>query len=244
MKQQSGGTALGLIIGVAFGLATALAVAVYVTKVPVPFVNKGQTRSADQDAAEAKKNKDWDPNAPLQGKTPLNPGRAALPSSPASAAPPGPLAGAGGTGVGIAVSPAIPPEAVKPDAAKPAASAAKIETRPIIVATPAPPSVPSSPATPGDPLGDLARAKSSGSGAEPFSYFVQVGAYRTVDDAEAQRARLSLSGVEARVTEREQSGRVVFRVRAGPFDKKEDADKIKEKLELAGLETALVRVQR
>ena len=73
---------------------------------------------------------------------------------------------------------------------------------------------------------------------------MQVGAYRTPEDAEAQRAKLSLSGVEARVTEREQSGRVVFRVRAGPFDKKEDADKIKEKLEAAGLETALVRVQR
>ena len=49
---------MGLIIGVVFGLAAALAVAVYVTKVPVPFVNKGQTRSADQDAAEAKKNKE------------------------------------------------------------------------------------------------------------------------------------------------------------------------------------------
>lgn len=241
MKQQSGGTALGLIIGVVFGLAAALAVAVYVTKVPVPFVNKGQTRSPDQDAAEAKKNKDWDPNAPLQGKAPLNPGRAASPASPAPAPAslPGAPAGAGNTDVGVAVSPAA-----RVDAAKPAASAAKTETRPVTVATPAPPAVPSSPSTSSDPLGDLARAKSSSSGAEPFSYFVQVGAYRTADDAEAQRARLSLSGVEARVTEREQSGRVVFRVRAGPFDKKEDADKIKEKLESAGLETALVRVQR
>jgi hypothetical protein len=63
MKQQTGGTALGFIIGIVSGLAAALAVAVYVTKVPVPFVNKGQTRSADQDVAEAKKNKEWDPNA-------------------------------------------------------------------------------------------------------------------------------------------------------------------------------------
>ena len=41
MKQQRGGTILGFIIGVVFGLASALAVAIYVTKVPVPFVNKG-----------------------------------------------------------------------------------------------------------------------------------------------------------------------------------------------------------
>ena len=246
MKQQSGGTALGLIIGIVFGLAAALAVAVYVTKVPVPFVNKGQTRSADQDAAEAKKNKDWDPNAPLQGKTPVSPGRAALP--PAAAPPVAPSlpnapatapAVVRNTDVGVAASPAP-----RVDAAKPGAPASKSDTKPITAAAPATPAVPATPSAAGDPLGDLARAPSSSSGAEPFSYFVQVGAYRTPEDAEAQRAKLSLSGVEARVTEREQSGRLVFRVRAGPFDKKEDADRIKEKLEAAGLETALVRVQR
>ena len=47
-----------------------------------------------------------------------------------------------------------------------------------------------------------------------------------------------------RVTEREQSGRTVFRVRLGPFDKKEDAEKAKERLDSSGVETALVRVQR
>lgn len=240
-QQQFGGTALGLIIGVVFGLATALAVAVYVTKVPVPFVNKGQTRSADQDAAEAKKNKNWDPNAPLQGKSPLNTGKTVRPGSPASAADAG-----APTVISLPSQSSMPAVAGNPEAgaAKPAASAAKTETRPVTLATPAAPAMPAIPSVTADPLGDLARAKSSNPGAEPFSYFVQVGAYRTADDAEAQRARLSLSGVEARVTEREQSGRVVFRVRAGPFDKKEDADKIKEKLELAGLETALVRVQR
>lgn len=234
MKQQSGGTILGFIIGVVFGLAAALAVAVYVTKVPVPFVNKGQTRSADQDAAEAKKNKDWDPNAPLYGKNPLNP---SSPSSPAAPVSPPAVAASGAPAVvgrpdaskpGVAKT-----EVSKSDAAKSDASGGKIDNK-----------ADTKPGASADPLGDLARAKSSSSGSEPFSYFVQVGAYRTPEDAEAQRAKLSLSGVEARVTEREQSGRVVFRVRAGPFDKKEDADRIKEKLESAGLETALVRVQR
>src|SRR5664279_5275745 len=73
MKQQRGGTILGFIIGVVVGLGAALAVAVYVTKVPNPFVNKGQSRSSDQDAAESQKNKDWDPNAPLYGKNPVKP---------------------------------------------------------------------------------------------------------------------------------------------------------------------------
>ena len=230
MKQQSGGTILGFIIGVVFGLAAALAVAVYVTKVPVPFVNKGQTRSADQDAAEAKKNKDWDPNAPLYGKSPAKP---SLPASAAPAVPPPAMDAAGPPAVvgrpEVIKPGAVKPEIAKSDTGKSDASGVKPDNKPAASA---------------DPLGDLARARSSGSGAEPFSYFVQVGAYRTAEDAEAQRAKLSLGGVEARVTEREQSGRVVFRVRAGPFDKKEDADRIKEKLESAGLETALVRVQR
>lgn len=200
MKQQRGGTILGFIVGVVAGLGAALAVAVYITKVPVPFLNKGQSRTADQDAAEAKKNKDWDPNAPLYGKNP------AKPAAPAALAP------------------------GEPAAAAPAATpAAKAELKPAVSA---------------DPLGDLARARSAAADADPFAYFVQVGAFRTPQDAESQRAKLSLSGVEAKVSEREQSGRAVFRVRVGPFDRKEEADKTREKLDAAGHETALVRVQR
>ena len=203
-KQQSGGTVLGFILGLVVGLAVALAVAVYVTKVPIPFVSKSQSRSAEQDAAESKKNKDWDPNAPLYGKNPAKPALAA--SAPASAAS-APLAPA-------SVVPAVP---------------AKAELKPAVTA---------------DPLGDLAKARAAASAGEPFIYFVQVGAFRSAEDAESQRAKLSLSGVEAKVSEREQAGRAVFRVRVGPFEKKEDADKVKEKLDASGIETALVRVQR
>ncbi len=191
MKQQRGGTILGVIIGFLIGLALALAVAVYITKTPIQFMNKGQNRSAEQDAAEAKKNKDWDPNAPLYGK---NPARPASATAPASA-----------------------PAAVAP------------ELKPAVTA---------------DPLGDLANARAQAAAGDPFQYFVQAGAFRAAEDAESQRARLSLSGVETKVSEREQSGRAVFRVRAGPFDKKEDADRMKERLEAAGQEAALVRIQR
>jgi len=212
MKLQRGNLVLGLIIGVVIGLAAALAVAVYVTKVPVPFMNKGQNRTADQDAAEARKNKDWDPNAPLYGKNPVRPAPAA---SGALTSPP----------VAAASAPRSAASASKPAEVKPAV-------------------------TGGDPLGDLARAKAAGStapaaaGADPFLYFIQAGAFRTPEDAEAQRAKLSLIGLEAKVTEREQSGRTVYRVRIGPFERKEEADKQKERLEAGGVETALVRQQR
>ena len=212
MMQQRGGTFLGMIFGLVIGLGIALAVAVYVTKVPIPFVNKGQSRSAEQDAAEAKKNKDWDPNAPLYGKNPAKP---AVPAS----APPAVAEEAASAPARVVTTPAEADPKVDPKAdPKPAASA--------------------------DPLGDLARARSSAATADPFTYFVQVGAYRTTEDAEAHRAKLSLAGVEAKVSEREQSGRTVFRVRVGPMEKRDDADRTKEKLEALGMEAVLVRVQR
>jgi cell division protein FtsN len=222
MKQkQSGNVLVGIIIGLVLGLAAALAVAVYVTKVPVPFLNKGPSRSAEQDAAESKKNQNWDPNAPLYGKNPAKP----LPPAPGVAAS----------------SPA--PAPITPPVAKAPESARGTEPRePDKAREPTPPAVAGRPA-PADPLGDLANARSGG-GTDPFLYFVQAGAFRTPEDAEAQRAKLSLMGVEAKVTEREQSGRQVYRVRIGPFGNKDEADRQKEKLDSGGFETALVRVQR
>lgn len=217
--KQLGGTLLGLIIGVLLGLGAALAVAVYVTKVPIPFMNKSQPHSAENDAAETKKNKDWDPNAPLAGKKPVKPN---LPSPEAADA--------------VVVTPPIgAPAAEIPVTAPSATTKAKASA---------------------DPLGDLAKAKMQGkpealpssagpgTGADLFNYYIQAGAFRTLEDAEQQRIKLSLVGFQAKVSEREQAGRTVYRVRLGPFDKKDEADTIKVKLDANAIETALVRVQR
>ena len=51
-------------------------------------------------------------------------------------------------------------------------------------------------------------------------------------------------GINAEVSEREQSGRTVYRVRVGPFNQKALADLTQEQLEVNGVEAALVRVQR
>lgn len=89
-----------------------------------------------------------------------------------------------------------------------------------------------------------APALSTRPGDEAFSYFVQTGAYASADDAEAQRGKLALLGYAARISEREQSGRTVRRVRLGPFDDKGEADSTKEKLMAAGFEAALVRAPK
>lgn len=204
MKSQRGGFAMGLIVGLLIGLALALAVALYVTKVPVPFVNKVPQRTAEQDAAELEKNRNWDPNAGLSHK----------PGAKAPAPASGPTAAA----------PAPAPVVAPPVATAPAASAAR------------------------DPAAILAARETAAvkptPAADPFNYFVQAGAFAKPEDAEQQRARLAMMGYEAKVTEREQSGRTVYRVRIGPFPAKDAADGAKDKLAAAGVDSALVRVQK
>ena len=214
-KRQGGGTFAGLILGVVIGLGIALAVAAYVNKVPVPFMNGG-SRLADQDARDAERNKNWNPNASLSSNGAVTP-------APTSAA------------AGTAASPQ--PPAVAGDAGGAAA-------------TPAP-------AAGTDPLGDLARARAQGTGtttaaaapgapvpaaAGAYNYFIQAGAFRAPDEADAQRAQLAMLGWEARVSEGQQSGRAVYRVRIGPFARRDDAEQLKGKLDGAGIASILVRV--
>lgn len=238
---QRGGTLLGFILGALVGLAGALAVAVYVTKVPVPFVDRVISRKASEDAVEAERNKNWNPNAMLGGKQ-------AKPSD----APPAVKAD----------EPSVPPVADAPKSKKQAAEDAKAAAGKPDAAAKPPAEVavdPKGKVYSSDPLGDLAQTKAGGktystskavpepaatTAAEPFTFFVQVGAFRTPEDAQAQRAKLALMGLDAKVSEREQSGRTVYRVRLGPYERLSDAEKMKDDLQPSGLETALVRVQR
>ena len=212
-----GGFVLGVVTGLLVGLALALGVALYITKAPIPFVNKVPQRTAAQDNAETERNRNWDPNAGLSGKTPPRP--AAVAASAGSTAASAPAAVAG-----------VP--------AAPAAPAAPATTAP-----PTPP--PSSRPTSRDPAAILSGGPTPAPvAAEPFIYFVQAGAYTRGEDAEQQRAKLALLGQAAKVTEREQAGRVVYRVRMGPFPGRDEADTLKGKLQDAAIETQIVRVEK
>ncbi len=223
-----GGFITGLVVGLLVGLGVALAVALYVTKTPVPFIDKLPQRTSDQDAAEAERNKHWDPNAPLAGKNPARPTAAAASGMASSSSAP--------TGTNP------PPASV----ASPAASAA---TRPAAAASATPPSraardpaaILSGQAPPADAVAKPVPKPAATTNA---AFFVQAGAYARVDDAEAQRAKLALMGQDARVTEREQAGRTVYRVRVGPFDARDSAEDVQGRLTAAGIEANLVRVER
>ncbi|MEP6740512.1 MAG: SPOR domain-containing protein [Caldimonas sp.] len=220
-RRQRGGFIIGLVIGLLIGLALALGVALYVTKAPNPFVNKVPPRPAGQDAAEAERNRNWDPNSALAGRNPA-------PAASASASAPDILPPV------AAVRPAlVPPTVIDP--ILPGAASAPRPGRPA--------SATASGAAPA-PGGKASQALPVLAGGDPFSYFVQAGAYARSEDAEQQRAKLAMLGVESKLTEREQSGRTVYRVRVGPFERKEEADAAKEKLNDAGVDSALVRVQK
>ena len=199
---QRGGTILGFILGVVVGLGIAFGVAVYMTKLPVPFL------TGDSPRPSAGSSVSGDINAPLAGSVPA-------PTAPAAPAAP----------------------ATDTTATAPVGSA---QTAPVAPA-----------AVSADPLGDLAQAQLKAAAAKQaapvasdgVSYFVQVGAFRNQADAEAQRAKLAMLNQQARVSEREQNGRPVFRVRVGPFAQRAQAEQAQSTLKDAGLDASLVRVQ-
>ena len=241
-NQQRGGTILGLIFGMIIGLAAALAVAIYVTKVPVPFITKGGKTGTQQDASESERNKNWNPNGPLESKAPLPAQQPSVPVDSGPAAQPPAVSGAATPGV---VTPGVATPGVAPSPGEGTTTAgARNDGK--------------SGKGSDDPLGDLVKSRSAAADKaervaqasapaqiEPgFNYFIQAGAFRGQREADAQRAKLAMLGWEARISEREQNGITVFRVRVGPFGKREDAEQLKQKLDGAGVDSALVRVAK
>lgn len=235
-SNQHGGTLLGLMVGVLVSVLVAVAVAVYVARIPVPFVDRmGSDKDSSQ--SELQQGGDWNPNASLRGSLLPEPdggadrdlvGGAVVPA-PGTAFIPDPFGEAGG--------PDSAPPLPAPAEARPDAPGDGVRDRAVVESS--------------DPLGDLVASRSRPqpvapvrSGGDPFVYFVQAGAFRTPQDADAQRVRLLLAGVHARVTQREQAGRTVYRVRVGPFDERNAADTVLAQLGQGGFDAALVRVQR
>jgi cell division protein FtsN len=227
MTSQRGGFAMGLVAGLLIGLALALGVALYITKAPIPFMNKVPQRTAEMDTAEAERNRNWDPNAALGGRTASRAASAAALGTAGATAP----AASGALVPPPAAPVALPPVAgASRPAAAPAASAARAAGRDpaAILAGETPPTA----------------ARSTAAGSEPFVYFVQAGAFTRNEEAEQQRARLAMMGQGAKITEREQAGRTVYRVRMGPYPTRGEADALQTRLQEQGVEAQLVRVEK
>ena len=183
--------------------------ALYITKAPVPFINKVPQRTAEQDTAEAERNRNWDPNGPLGGK-----------------GVPRPAAAAAGT---VA-------EAASAPAARAAGGASRCRAGQ------------GAGQGPGGRPGRQQRRCGRGAGPPPPSMHSSTscrpGPTRAAKTPSSSAPRLALMGQSARITEREQVGRTVYRVRLGPFPTREEADTLLGQLQEQRVDAQIVRVER
>ena len=71
--------------------------------------------------------------------------------------------------------------------------------------------------------------------------FLQAGAFTNKADAETRKAALALVGLEAKVTEITKDDKPVYRVRVGPFDSPENATKARGDMARNGIDSVLVK---
>jgi len=62
------------------------------------------------------------------------------------------------------------------------------------------------------------------------NFYLQVGAFRSLDEADRMRARLAFLGFEASLYKKNKPGSVFYRVRLGPFTSKEELNIVKKRL--------------
>mgnify|MGYP001230073694 CR=1 FL=1 len=72
------------------------------------------------------------------------------------------------------------------------------------------------------------------------AFFLQVGAFRSVDEAERMRARLAFLGFEAALYKKTKPGSIFYRVRLGPFNSKEELERVKKRLNNDSIKSHIV----
>jgi len=99
-----------------------------------------------------------------------------------------------------------------------------------------------------DPLGDFLASQGAGKNNVPPSppggsgtYYLQVGAFRVIEDAEALKAKLAFMGFQARLEAADVPAGTVHRVRVGPFTRLDDMNRTRARLAENGIEAAVVK---
>ena len=226
-KSSGGGSTLyGVLAGLLIGLIAAAAVAFYVIKSPMPFVDKA-SRSPEATSTVDPRNAP-DPNAGLGGR---GTGPVTEPSSPDQPT--------GETAATSLSRPAAAPDALGALIAtltpSPSTSSQPSQARPPTRAEPAP-------AAPAASSASTPASNSSGSTtAASGPYFLQVGSFRVLEDAEALRAKILLMGMSVEIQRAEVNGLQVNRVRVGPFARIDDMNQTRTRLGQEKIPTAVVR---
>ena len=221
--RMKGGTLIGFMLGLVLGLGVAVVVAIFVTRAPIPFMNK--TNKAAERVLEGRaSNEVPDPNKSMYGKpkaTPPVPAPSA--SGDAGSAPP---TGSSGSVLGDILSkentppPAPPPIATAPATLPPNASTGKDPIK--------------------DPINDAIKDNSSVE--DKTRYQLQAGAFRQEEDALSMQAKLALIGFESRVLNAQVKGETLYRVRVGPYKQLEDMNKARGRMVDNKIETTVIKI--
>ena len=231
-RWQRGGTVAGVIIGLIVGLVIAVWVAMTIMKTPLPFVDKlGKQTQPAGDLG--------DPNKTLPGgarerRERLDDAEPIAPPKPAAKPQKNETAPASSTPAAATVSNPAPSEKSRTD--KPASAAAAATAAPTSTA---PASSATSPAAP-----PSAAQAPSPAGTQGFTYYLQAGAFRELNDAESTKAKLALMGVAATIAERKSELGTLYRVRVGPFSEIEAMNRARVRLSDNGVDAAVVRVPK
>lgn len=208
-------TLYGVVLGLILGLAAAVGVALFVTQVPMPFSDKASRNAPTvllPDVRDAP-----DPNIALQGRSGAVPGTGVTPSAVPPETPAAP-AETDTDNLGNLIARLGQQQAAPPAKSQLAA--------PAQVATPSPP-------TP-------AAAAPAASG-KHSTYYLQAGAFRAANDADAMKARLIMLGMSAQVEPANINGTTLHRVRVGPFKGLDEMNKARSRLGGEKIETSVVR---
>jgi cell division protein FtsN len=255
--RQQGGTLIGVVVGLLVGLVMAVVVAVFVMKSPGPFVekvkrpgevateagtlpdpNKGLTKGkaeAGTPEATGASGTDAGSEGASEGKgtsSPAGGGLAAGSGSTDAAAPsPGAASGLPGSGAPVGVATPMPPVPVLPS--NPGSSGAGGGSS----ASSAGPSGPGvAPQSSAQPSGSTDAAPERAT-----SYLLQIGAFRSQEDAESTKGRLALVGLEASIVRAEVNGTTFWRVRVGPFKDLDETNRARTRLAENGFDSSVIR---
>jgi len=212
--RQQGGTLLGIIIGLVIGLGVALGVAVMINKTPLPFLDK----SGRQGKFDVAPNQIIDPNKSLYGNK--SAAREAAKELMKEKEPEPPVNT-------VAQQPEPKPpvaDETGEKTKKPEPKAAEIKL--------------------GDTAKDGGKDAAAKTEDDKFTYYLQTGAFREQNDADAMRAKLALIGVEAKVSERQSENGMLYRVRVGPLNKLDAVNKVRSKLSDNSIDAAVVRIAK
>jgi cell division protein FtsN len=237
-RWQRGGTVTGVIVGLIVGLTVAVWVAMTILKTPLPFVDKISKQT--QPAGEL-----GDPNKTMPGgarerRERISDDEPKVPGSvPATPPPP---AAAKSAKAEMAPALAVP-------ASSPATEKSRLEKSPASTnaasqaSTPAPATNPTNTVTPAT-APPAAPSTTAAPQPEGFTYYLQAGAFREINDAEATKAKLALMGVAATIAERKSELGTLYRVRVGPFSEIEAMNRARLRLSDNGVDAAVVKVPK